>query len=94
MTQAIATQYAVLQPVEPEVLESEEMVEMLKSVARLHMAGVGYVVEETFEMKVLERAKIDGHVLPWEWDGYRLPDSTVLVRFTAFINPFATEENN
>ncbi|QFG11555.1 hypothetical protein PBI_BOGOSYJAY_42 [Mycobacterium phage BogosyJay] len=86
-----AEKYVVLQPVLPEVLEIEENVEMLKVIARLHMAGVGYVVEETFEMEILERAKIDGEVLPWEWDGYRLPDDAVCIKFTAYIDAF--EEN-
>ncbi|QBJ01128.1 hypothetical protein PBI_ARISSANAE_42 [Mycobacterium phage Arissanae] len=88
-----AEKYVVIQPVLPYLLETEENVEMLRKLALLHMAGVGYVVEETFEMTVHERARIDGHVLPWTYGEFSLPDDAVLVRFTAFIDPYITEEN-
>ncbi|QFG08623.1 hypothetical protein PBI_VANISOA_42 [Mycobacterium phage Vanisoa] len=88
-----AKQYTVLQAVLPFVMENPDYVAELERMARLHMAGVGYVVPDTFEMKVHERARIDGHVLPWEWEGYVLPDDAVCVRFTAFIDPYITEEN-
>ncbi|QBP30521.1 hypothetical protein SEA_CHARM_40 [Mycobacterium phage Charm] len=84
--------FSVLVPVPPEALGEPDKVEILESVARLYMAGIGYVVDGTFEMKVHERARIDGNVLPWRWQGFELPDDMLLVRYTAFIEPYATEE--
>ncbi|QGJ90189.1 hypothetical protein PBI_SHEAKEIRA_41 [Mycobacterium phage SheaKeira] len=84
--------YTVLLPVPPEALEEPHNVETLEAVAQLHLAGIGYVVEGTFEMTVHERARIDGNVLPWRWGGFELPDDTVLLRYTALVEPYATEE--
>jgi hypothetical protein len=55
--------------------------------ARDEFDKLGVCMPETIELQVIERQSIDGIVIPMTFEGYTLPDDTVLLRFTAYVVP-------
>ncbi|WXX09751.1 hypothetical protein [Mycobacterium phage MS619] len=82
----------MLQPVSKHFLEwfAGDAHEALMKSARIKFEELGQVIGEVAS-KVIERAEIDGHVLPWEYeiDGemVRIPDDFVMIRYEAFVVP-------
>ncbi|UJD21144.1 hypothetical protein SEA_SORORFAGO_47 [Mycobacterium phage SororFago] len=90
----VTAQRAVaLQPVDEDALEclSEDI---FREIGLQHFREMGKVLDHTLAWKVIPRYKIDGMVMPWDWtfdDGtvMRLPDTTVMLRYEAYVVPNA-----
>lgn len=78
-------------PVSKEAVErfSSEQWELL---ARSEFEKLGELAPVQIEQKVIERATIDGMVMPWTFEGYTLPDDAVMIHFTAYVVRKAEDE--
>lgn len=85
-----ALKAAVLQPISKLFLEWFGETDHFMQEARSHFEKLGEVVG-TVEVKVIERASIDGMVMPWtyEVDGQviEIPDDFVMARYSAYVIP-------
>ncbi|QFP95524.1 hypothetical protein SEA_GAUGELDP_41 [Mycobacterium phage GaugeLDP] len=85
-----ARRASMLQPVSKEAVEAIDH-KHFRAEALRKFAELGTVLEDTFTMEFIERAQIDGNVLPWgymvgdEW--VTIPDDFVMARYDAFVVP-------